>query len=148
MVLELGTFVQFSATYIRCSANTGSYRVRKYWHTKQCKSRTGVLVGMRTLSNGLRGWIDSEEGYDYNPTEYLQAVLVAFDIHRKPVLVPIDAVQVLLPGTHSYNIVWSDEDSGYIATSPQHDGLSAFGITAPDALRELDIVINLASQEG
>lgn len=91
--LELGTPVQFTAIYIRCNANTGSYRVRKYWYAKECKPRTGLIVGIRTLSNGTREWIDSEKGYEYNPIEYLQAALVVFDMRRKPVLVPIDAIQ-------------------------------------------------------
>lgn len=66
-------------------------------------------------------------------------------MRRKPVLVPIDAVQVLLSGTHSYNILWSDEDSGYIATSPDFKGLSGFGTTAESALHELNTAISIAS---
>lgn len=67
--LELGTPVQFTAIYIRCNANTGSYRVRKYWYAKESKSRTGLVIGIRTLSNGTRAWIGSEEGHEYTPTE-------------------------------------------------------------------------------
>ncbi|MCG2711883.1 MAG: type II toxin-antitoxin system HicB family antitoxin [Candidatus Omnitrophica bacterium] len=34
------------------------------------------------------------------------------------------------------NIVWSDEDAGFIATVPELKNLSAFGVTYEEALRE------------
>lgn len=36
-------------------------------------------------------------------------------------------------------IQWSEEDSGYIATVPELSGLSAFGVTKEEALRELEV---------
>ena len=38
-------------------------------------------------------------------------------------------------------VFWSDEDGGFIATSPDHPGCSAFGETAQKALLELDDAI-------
>ncbi|MDH5385211.1 MAG: toxin-antitoxin system HicB family antitoxin [Candidatus Aminicenantes bacterium] len=40
---------------------------------------------------------------------------------------------------HAVSIKWSDEDSGFIATIPGIQGLSAFGKTREEALSELDI---------
>jgi predicted RNase H-like HicB family nuclease len=40
---------------------------------------------------------------------------------------------------YSVMIRWSDEDEGYIATSPELSGLSAFGDTPEEALGELKI---------
>src|SRR5437899_816346 len=37
---------------------------------------------------------------------------------------------------YGFRIVWSDEDEGYIATSPEFPGLSAFGATQEEALTE------------
>jgi antitoxin HicB len=42
---------------------------------------------------------------------------------------------------YSIDIVWSDEDSGYIATIPEFKNLSAFGETCEDALREAKIAL-------
>jgi predicted RNase H-like HicB family nuclease len=43
---------------------------------------------------------------------------------------------------YSVMIRWSDEDEGYIATSPELSGLSAFGDTPEEALSELKIARN------
>ncbi len=40
---------------------------------------------------------------------------------------------------YSINIVWSDEDEGYIATIPELKNLSAFGETYEEALKEIKI---------
>ncbi len=40
---------------------------------------------------------------------------------------------------YSVSIKWSDEDEGFIATVPELEGLSAFGITQGEALAELDV---------
>lgn len=42
---------------------------------------------------------------------------------------------------YSFNIEWSDEDEEYIATCPAFPGLSAFGETEEEALREAKIVL-------
>lgn len=39
---------------------------------------------------------------------------------------------------YSVTIRWSDEDESYIATAPELPGLSAFGDTEEEALRELE----------
>ena len=41
------------------------------------------------------------------------------------------------------NIAWSDEDSEYIATCSSFPGLSAFGETEEEALREAKIALEL-----
>ena len=40
--------------------------------------------------------------------------------------------------TYSIRIVWSDEDGGYIARSPEFEDLSAFGTSAQEAAAELE----------
>lgn len=44
---------------------------------------------------------------------------------------------------YSINLLWSDEDGGYIATCPEFPGLSAFGEKAEDALHEAQVAIGL-----
>lgn len=43
---------------------------------------------------------------------------------------------------YSVFILWSNKDDGYIAISQELEGLSAFGETKTDALRELDSAIS------
>lgn len=42
---------------------------------------------------------------------------------------------------YSYNVVWSEQDNCYIATSPEFQRVSAFGDTPQEALNELSIVM-------
>lgn len=44
---------------------------------------------------------------------------------------------------YGFNIRWSDEDEGFIATCPDFPGLSAFGETPEEALDEADIALDL-----
>lgn len=54
----------------------------------------GIIIGKRSLTNGLRAWESDWEDYGpstgywtYTPRERFTAWLVAVDLHRKPVLV-------------------------------------------------------------
>ena len=42
---------------------------------------------------------------------------------------------------YSINIIWSDEDEAYIATIPEFPGLSAFGETEEEAIKEAKIAL-------
>ena len=46
--------------------------------------------------------------------------------------------------TYSVRIVWSDEEEGYIATSPEFENLSAFGATPGEAAAQLETVVRAA----
>ena len=47
--------------------------------------------------------------------------------------------------TYSCRLLWSDEDGGYIATSPEFPDLSAFGATAAEAVSELEALLDDAA---
>lgn len=55
-------------------------------------------------------------------------------------------------GKYTIEIVYSDDDEGYIAIAPELPGCSAFGETEEDALREIKVAIDLwletAEKEG
>lgn len=69
------------------------YPNRKAWKRVPLKTaRVGVLVGLRTVSNGIREWESDETGYIYTPTEYMRVALVAYSLHRKPDMVPLDSM--------------------------------------------------------
>ncbi|MBA2493835.1 MAG: type II toxin-antitoxin system HicB family antitoxin [Acidobacteria bacterium] len=44
---------------------------------------------------------------------------------------------------YKFNLAWSDEDEGYIATCPEFVGLSAFGTTPEKALAEAQVALKL-----
>jgi predicted RNase H-like HicB family nuclease len=44
---------------------------------------------------------------------------------------------------YSFKLSWSDEDEAYVATCPEFPGLSAFGETAAEALKEAKVALEL-----
>ena len=44
---------------------------------------------------------------------------------------------------YSFAVRWSDEDRGYIALVPEFPGVSAWGETADDAIREVQVALGL-----
>lgn len=45
---------------------------------------------------------------------------------------------------YSADACWSDEDGAFVAVCPEFDGLSALGVTAKEAVEELESAIALA----
>jgi hypothetical protein len=74
---------------------------RKEWHTVKRRKYDdnyllegeGVVVGMRTYSNGKRYW--DEDGATYTPDETFRVVLVAFSLFRNPAAVRFEDVELL-----------------------------------------------------
>jgi hypothetical protein len=74
---------------------------RKEWHTVKRRKHDdnyllegeGVVVGMRTYSNGRRYW--DEDGATYTPDETFRVVLVAFSLFRNPAAVRVEDVTLL-----------------------------------------------------
>jgi len=48
---------------------------------------------------------------------------------------------------YSIKVFWSEEDEGYITVCPELEGISAFGESREDALRELDVAIDLVLED-
>lgn len=44
---------------------------------------------------------------------------------------------------YGFAVRWSDEDAAYVATCPEFAGVSAFGDTAEEALREIRVAMEL-----
>lgn len=89
--VRLGQPVKFTATLER-------RRVRdaRYWEEVASEELEGIIVGTRTLWNGTvyTEQLDAEDGGGVYSTflqsEHKPALLVAFALNRKPVLVPLD----------------------------------------------------------
>jgi hypothetical protein len=92
--LALGTPVRFKRPLRRaCPPATPR---RKVWEPDPYMTGTygGIVVGLRTLSDGetFGGW---DEPLTYRPARHYRAVLVVEGLHRKPVLVLPDDVEVI-----------------------------------------------------
>lgn len=53
-----------------------------------------------------------------------------------------DAIDFLEIDRYPMTVQWSDEDESYIALSPQWPGLSAFGPTREEAIKEAGIALH------
>ena len=69
-------------------------RSRKVWvYEDLLVEQEGLVVGVRTLSNGKRDWESVDDfggggGYwEYQPSAYFRALLVVTDLRRRPFLV-------------------------------------------------------------
>jgi len=76
--LELGDKVKCTRRYVR--TKEGFHRK---WIARTVHPVTGIVIGKRTLSDGH---IDYDK--EYRPAHYKTAYLVAFSMHRNPVLIP------------------------------------------------------------
>lgn len=86
--LPLGTRVLFSHPLTRRYL-PGS-PARKVWEPPLYaedanRKHQGVVVGVRTLSDGRTHWNGEDEPISYTPDEHFTAYLIAYDLHRKPV---------------------------------------------------------------
>lgn len=93
----LGQRVTFSnADVLERATQTGpGYRTRKVWRTplwKKPGESRGVVVGIRTLSNG-RVTYNYDEPTEYTANEWFKAALIATDLLRKPVFVRVEDVK-------------------------------------------------------
>ncbi len=94
-MITLGDKVTVSAVLHRRQGHTEGKKwgVRKYWEPWTIPPRTGLYIGGRTLSNGQR-WYEDDVGVVYEPETYFRAALVVFSTHEKPVLVPLDSLEL------------------------------------------------------
>jgi hypothetical protein len=85
--LTLGQPCQIDHYLVRRSTFNGNAGWLKFWETVPLKEpKAGLVMGVRNLSNGKNdSWGDGV--VIYNPKDRFRALLVATDLHRKPVLV-------------------------------------------------------------
>ena len=95
--LKLGQKVSFNMYYVRFQKSIpnkwGNYGRNRYkfWKKIPCDKKEGIIIGLRTLSNG-ETYYDSEEGYTYGRTETVFAVLVAISLRYSIIKVPLEDI--------------------------------------------------------
>lgn len=91
MKLKMGCPVIVTKKLIRSSKTVDRKRY-KYWkHFEFIKSRSGIFLGNRTLSNGFVEY-DSDDGYSFDGKEYIKVALICLSERECPIYVPIDSV--------------------------------------------------------
>jgi hypothetical protein len=61
------------------------------------ESGAGIIIGKRTLANGVNHYNGYDEPITFHPKETFTAYLVAFDLRRKPVHVLPEHITALEP---------------------------------------------------
>lgn len=69
---------------------------REWQRSTYPEPRTGVLVGLRTVSDGDRVNL-GDDGIAYRATSHHRVALVAFDLNRTPRLVALDDLTAVPP---------------------------------------------------
>jgi hypothetical protein len=98
--LTLGQVVSFSEIYRRCSRSQPSKFLHqrttmfKYWKNFPINTQTGIVVGLRTLSNG-EVHFDSEYGQYYVRRESVLAALVSTSLRNEIVKIPIKNITMI-----------------------------------------------------
>ena len=63
---------------------------KKYWQRRKIVHRQGLLIGIRTLSDGIRRWDGYEDGgWSYEAKDHFKAAMVVFSLKEKPVFVDL-----------------------------------------------------------
>lgn len=83
--LELGTRVTFTQPLYRTCPSAEDYTTRVWRGNTFAEPQAGVIVGVRTLSDGVVHWTGDSD--IYAPTRHFKAYLIAFDLRRVPVFV-------------------------------------------------------------
>jgi hypothetical protein len=95
--LTLGTRVRYSSLLLRRAEHVNG-STRKTWEPMSLGfDREGIVVGLRTLSNGIHHWGFSDEGGHYEQKSSLQAVLIAWDVRKTHDRVLLADVEVIEP---------------------------------------------------
>jgi hypothetical protein len=65
------------------------------WARGDVIPQTGIIIGLRTLSNGIATDNGPDTGSGYMHKQNVPAALIATGLRRRPVFVPLDAVQAV-----------------------------------------------------
>lgn len=103
-ILPMGTRVRFSTQLYRvwdpsivpANHKNGWGITGKAWHDLKVTPKEGIIVGWRTLADGLVV-SNYEAGPEFHKLSTRPAYLVAFNILLKPVFVDPDAIQLVEP---------------------------------------------------
>lgn len=87
--IKLGEEIVFSTQFIR-SIN----KDHKEWVIKTIPTQSGIIVGIRTIYDGDVDY-DMEEGNSFQRTHHKQCYIVATDLNKNFVKIPIDCLHSL-----------------------------------------------------
>ena len=91
---NLGDKVQAKVTLRRRNRWASSEGVNRNIWERDHVPVVGIVVQTVTLSNGFTRLIE-DHGHLYTPEQHIRAVKIAYDINRRPVLAPVEEVEVI-----------------------------------------------------
>lgn len=138
--LPLGASIEYSKHFQRKRTMISEFRVRGVWEPVDCVPTKGILVGFRTLVNGV--YESTYDDYGFTPESRLSAALVAFDKRRAIVRLPLESV-VPLVANMAVRVFFSEADEGYIATFYGNSFISGFGDTPMEAFEQLQVAAEI-----
>jgi hypothetical protein len=98
-VLKLGEKIVVEKYYKRVKYHEdnghGWQQRMKEWRETAMRPTVGVIVGVRTVSNGRTDYED-DAGYIYSPKKFFRAILVSTSLYRLPILVPFETSTELI----------------------------------------------------
>lgn len=104
IIFTLGQRVTFSHILRRDTGKWNGAGWEKVWRLERADGRwangdiirqAGIVVGIRTLSNGTAAYNGPDTQAAYTHAENVPAVLIATHLRRRPVFAPLDAVQAV-----------------------------------------------------
>lgn len=93
--IRFGDRVSVSAVYERARSYKSNGTWKKWWEPCRLGTpREALYIGYRTVVDGEADYIGEEEGTAFTPERHYRAALVVFSERERPVLVPLDALEV------------------------------------------------------
>jgi len=80
--MKFGEHITVTQKYVRYRSGP-----KKYWALETIPETSCLLIGVRTLQDGLRHW-NYEEGYSFQPTKHFRAILVVESPKKNPFYTP------------------------------------------------------------
>lgn len=90
--LKFGDVVFVPHMLKRTTAKRGGANWKEWMKITFPKNKTGILIGFRTLSDGLILYGSWDEPTSFHGKEFFRAALVALDAKTKPILVRLEDV--------------------------------------------------------
>lgn len=91
---KFGEKVICTAKFIRHRQKIDINRDEKYWKKEHFTARTGIYLGLRTLSDGVA--VYTEYDLYFETTRIFPVALVALSSRENPTYVPLDCIDICI----------------------------------------------------
>lgn len=95
---KFGEKVICTAKFIRHRQKIDINRDKKYWKKEHFTARTGIYLGLRTLSDGFAVHTEDDWYFEatFEATRIFPVALVALSKRENPIYVPLDCIDICI----------------------------------------------------